>query len=186
MKDNFSHEVERKNKCIFICGNTARVNTDIVPCFAFKRFQTPYHVVAEGIRLFSDDGKTISSYPKQHYDNGARKNNATNTNYKSAVRILKNTRNSLIEDGIIDENIMPSFFLECLVWNLPNTVFDQSSHADLVNAVMKTLWEDMHNFDQSNNYAEVSDLMWLFRGQTERTPEKAIIFLNNAYSLIND
>lgn len=185
MRENFLNNVERKNKCIFVKSNSYRVNADVVPCFSFRRLKSPYKTEAEGIQLFSDDGKTMNSFPDQHYKNGCKKNTNTNQNYKSVVRMFKNVKNNLIESEKIDEKFMPSFFLECLVWNVLHHHFDKYSDKDRINNIIEVLWSDMDNVEKSNNYAEVSDLMWLFKGQTLRTPENAKTFLNKAYNLIN-
>lgn len=185
MREKFPNDVERKNKCIFVKGNTYRVAADIVPCFKFKRFRSPYHIEAEGIKLISDRNKGIESFPSQHYNNGVTKNKNTNTLFKSVIRILKNARNILIDKGIIDKNLIPSFFLECLVWNVPNKHFDKYSNKDQVNSIIEVLWSDMDSEEKINCYAEVSNLMWLFRGQTEKTPEMAKRFIEVSYNLIN-
>jgi len=184
MRTNFG-AVERKNKCIFIHGNNYRVNADVVPCFVCKRFSSPYRVETEGVKLISDNGEDIISFPKQHYYNGVHKNKSTNRSFKSAVRVLKNVRNILIDDRIIDIKIMPSFFLECLVWNVLDTHFNEHSIKDTIIKIIEVLWSDMGNIEATNNYAEISDLMYLFRRQPTRTPENAKIFLKSAYNLIN-
>src|SRR5699024_6041646 len=40
LKAVFTTDVERKNKCIQVNGNTYRVTADVIPCFILKRFKT--------------------------------------------------------------------------------------------------------------------------------------------------
>jgi len=177
--------VERKNKCIKVKGNAQRVNADVVPCFVHKRFKAPAMIEAEGIELITDAGIHIRSYPVQHYDNGVTKNDNTNRMYKSVVRILKNVRNELVDENIITLEMMPSFFLECLVWNvLPNTHFQKNTYTAATRAVVATIWNDMGDSSKANNYAEVSDLQWLFRGSPNRTYEQARNFMQHAWDFI--
>jgi len=182
----FSTDVERKNKCIKIRKNSYRVDADIVPCFIHKRFKTAKTVSVEGIKFISDTGSGINSFPKQHYKNGASKNIDTSEMYKKIVRIIKNCKNNLVDSGSMSEKDMPSFFLECLIWNVPNFCFsNDTSYKNITNSVIERIRDDMNNIQKANDYAEVSDLMWLFRGQFERTPEKAKAFCENVYKLIN-
>lgn len=182
---NYPGAVQRKNKCIQITKNSYRVDADVIPCFVHKRFSAATTVSAEGIELVSDDGSRIKSFPKQHYDNGIAKNTSTNQTYKATVRMIKNCRNHLIGSNHIDDKAMPSFFLECLVWNVPHSHFENHTHRQIVNEVIAKVYADMSTLEQAHDYAEVSDLMWLFKGQSARTPEQAKVFLEKTYALIN-
>jgi hypothetical protein len=172
----FGNQVERKNKCIQILGNTYRVNADVVPCFVMKRFRTPTGVTAEGISFDSDDGQRIDSFPEQHYKNGVAKTEATSRMYKRTVRILKNIKNKLIDAGSISENLASSFFIECLVWNVPDIYFDSSNYLNTLYNVIGRVCEDMKKEEKFREYAEVSDLYWLFRGG-QRKPSDALLFM---------
>lgn len=176
-----SSEVERKNKCIRVNGSSYRVNADVIPCFLHKRLITTTSASVEGIEFLSDyDGK-IHSFPEQHYDNGVQKNKLTTGSYKGIVRILKNARNLLIDEGTIAKDAISSHFLECLVWNVPDLHLADSSYISTTSAAITKIWGDMGDANSANNYAEVSDLKWLFRGTTKRTPAQAKVFMENAW-----
>ncbi|MDE2857707.1 MAG: hypothetical protein OXN94_07650 [Chloroflexota bacterium] len=69
------------------------------------------------------DKKTwIYNFPKLHRDNGSAKNeySRTRNNYKPTIRMFKNARNRLIDRGIISESTAPSYFVECLLYNVPD------------------------------------------------------------------
>ena len=185
LRNNFSSSVERKNKCIRVNKNSYRVNADVIACFVHKRFSGATTVSVEGIELVSDDGNRVRSFPKQHYENGVEKNKNTDQVYKSIVRTIKNCRNHLIDNNHIDDKAMPSFFLECLVWNVPHPHFKNYTHKEKVNDVLKKLYADMSVVETAHEYAEVSDLLWLFKGQSARTHEQAKTFLEKVYVLIN-
>ena len=177
--------VERKNKCIRVKGSSQRVNADVVPCFVHKRFKAPSLVEAEGIELVTDAGIHVSSFPEQHYDNSVNKNDNTSRMYKSVVRILKNVRNELVDQNTIVLEAMPSFFLECLVWNvLPNAHFQKNTYAAATRAIVATVWNEMREAEKANNYAEVSDLKWLFGSSSKRTHQQAKDFMQHAWNFI--
>lgn len=169
---------ERKNKCIRIPGNTYRVNADVVPAYKHKRYRSYGVVSVEGIGFTTDDGNTHHSFPEHHYENGVAKNDRTSRSFKSVVRIIKNIRNELPDKS------MPSFFIESLVWNAPDDLFSGPRWRDHVSAVSAKIWNDMRDFNKSNNYAEVSDLHWLFRGNTKRTPKQAEDFMYKVWHYV--
>ncbi len=174
--DTFTTDVKRKNKCIFIKGNTNRINADVVPCFKLKRMRDAYTVDAEGIRLYTDDNKQIDSFPEQHQKNGVIKNTSTSRMYKRVVRMLKNIRNNLIDGGVIEEKFMSSFFIESLVYNVPDSNFNQYNYTQTLKNVITTIYNDMDNSIKVNEYVEVSKLMYLFKG-SDRSASDAKDFM---------
>ncbi len=175
--------VERKNKCVRVGGSSTRVHADVVPAFPHTRYRSFGVSAAEGIGLITDDNQTIYSYPEQHYDNGIAKNESTSRRFKSVVRIFKNLRNDLKDKGLLRGGDMPSFFIECLIWNVPPDTFaGDRSYRDIALAVLDKVYDDMDNANVANDYAEVSDLKWLFRGNTPRTPARARDFMLQAWS----
>lgn len=185
LEEKFSDgEVERKNKCVKVWKNSQRVNADVVPCFILERMKDAKTIGEAGIALIADSGGCISSFPEQHYDNGVGKNDSTNKKYKSLVRIIKNVRNQLVDDEMIKEEEIPSFYLECLVWNISDSHFMKDSLWVSTRAVIATIYNDMMDLQKARNYAEVSDLKWLFRWKPKISPEQAKIFMQKAWDFI--
>ena len=56
------------------------------------------------------------------------------------VRILKNMRSKLVEEGSISKDTAPSYFLEGLLYNVPNEKFG-TNYGDTVVAAMKWIVE---------------------------------------------
>jgi len=186
LRTNFGNSVTRKEKCLTINQNTYRVSADVIPCFTHKRFHAPQALSAEGIQLFTDTGNnTVINFPDQHKTNGQTKNQSTNQKYKAVVRILKNCRNHLVDNKRIDEKLMSSFLLESLVWNVLDTHFNEYSHKDMVNNVIGKIYADMADQAVANNYAEINDLIYLFRGPNKKTPAEVRTFLEHAHNAIN-
>jgi hypothetical protein len=173
----------RKSKCIRVEGNTYRVSADVVPAFVSKRFNASGGVAHDGIGFIADTGGTlIHSFPEQHYASGVRKNDDVG-HYKAAVRVLKNARNEMMENGIVGRDSMPSFFLECLVWNAPHSCFQNTSYKGDARAVAAHIWNDMRNLGPAQGYREVSELKWLLR-EAHRTPTQAEAFMLAAWNYL--
>lgn len=160
--------VMRKNKCVFVPGNSNRVNADVVPCFKLRRFANETRIEAEGIQFYADDGVTINSFPEQHYANGVAKRSATGQMYKKIVRIFKKLKSEMVDANTISEKLISSFVIECLVYNVPNDHFIAGSYRQTLKNVIVRLYNDMGETAKANEYVEVSELKWLFRG-TDRS-----------------
>jgi len=180
LRSVFGDAVNRRNKCLRVNGGWNRTTADVVPAYEHKRFSTYQSVSALGIEFVTDQGARIVSFPEQHYANGVRKNDDTRRVFKAAVRILKHVRNRLAEQRIIVPDSMSSYFVECLVWNVPNDGFGKSTWREVVESVTGKIWNDMRNPSIATNYAEVSDLHWLLRGGT-RTAQQAEEFMLQAW-----
>lgn len=74
------------------------------------------------------------NYPKQHSTNCTAKHQATNQWFKPTVRILKNMRNGMASAGLIEKKIAPSYYLEGLLYNVPNDKFGTNYEDTFVNA----------------------------------------------------
>ena len=177
--------VERKNKCIRIKGNTYRINADVVPAYGYTRYRSFNDIEAKGVAFKTDNtSERVASFPHHHYNNGVKKNDSTNKAYKAVVRVLKNTRNELVEKGLYPADSISSFFIECLVWNVPDLYFRNTTYREDARAVALKIWSDMKDPEKSNLYAEVCDLHWLFRGSTSRTPKQAEEFMLMAWNYL--
>lgn len=175
----FTTDVERKNKCIQVNGNTNRVTADVIPCFVLKRFKSLQTIEAEGIKFYSDDRREIISFPNQHYSNGTAKTEQTFRLYKRMVRILKVINYRLIDNGTISDKLASSFFIECLVYNVPNGNFISGNYTLTLRNVIVKIYEDMKN---NADYKEVSELLWLFNSKNPRTRQNALDFMQHCWN----
>lgn len=173
----FGSDAKRKNKCIEVIGNSYRITGDVVPCFVHKRFSTLTTTEVEGIQFFSDTGAKIVSFPKQHYQNGVGKTESTGRMYKRIVRILKVLNNNLIDSGKITEELASSFFIECLVYNVPNDQFIVGNYTQTLKNVITKVYNDMGDPLIANKYLEVSGYKWLFGPDAKRAPENGREFM---------
>lgn len=118
------------NKSIKLIGDNYLSNTDIVPCLQYRNYNSfdinNKNDYVEGIKFWTtNENKEIVNYPKIHESNGKYKNqvNRTNSKYKDVVRIVKNIKKKLIEDNVLNSKMAPSYFLECAIYNVPDSYF---------------------------------------------------------------
>lgn len=154
LRSSFSTSVDLGNKAVRIKANGNRRDADVIPATQFRRYydspQGPKFV--DGIRLTTRDGRAVINYPKQHSDNCTIKHQTTRSRFKPVVRIFKNMRRRLVDDGIIDRSLAPSYFIEGLLYNVPNNCFT-GSNGDAVVAVINWILEttDRTNFVCAND-----------------------------------
>ncbi len=102
---------------------------DVVPAMQFRRYATfpnERDAMAHwGIKFFDSSNNPVVNYPKYHKERGEDKNSATRTGgrYKPTIRIFKNFRNYLIDNGFLAEGVAPSYCIECALHNVPDTLF---------------------------------------------------------------
>jgi hypothetical protein len=139
--------VTEGDKSLKLNAAPGRLAADIIPSIRHLKYVYFYgpnleqHV--EGIKFWSRDGRVIVNFPKVHYDNGVAKQFVTRTNgrYKPTVRMFKNARTYLVDQGSLSDDVAPSYFLECLLYNVPDPAFGQSLEDSFVQ-VWNWLWKD--------------------------------------------
>jgi hypothetical protein len=139
---------------------------DVVPCWEYRRYDkiiqgTPqFH---EGSRVFPSSGDPINNYPAQQKINGTEKNKRTSMRYKYMVRALKRLQTKLVADGDLASEL-PSYLIECLVYNVPDSALGSASYLSDMRAVLACIFNATLPNGDSNDWAEVNNLKWLFRG----------------------
>lgn len=151
--------VQVGKKAVFVPGNNGRRNADILVCQQFRRYTSyepgniRYH---EGVAFFSG-GNRIDNFPKQHSANLTSKHQATKSNFKPIVRVFKNMRNSMIGEGLLADGVAPSYFIEGMLWNVPNDKFTGD---------YQDMWVACFNWivtADETKLACANDLYWLIR-----------------------
>lgn len=168
--------VVRKNKCITILGNSYRVETDVVPTWNYRRYSENGNFVW-GAKLRADTGQFIVNFPKQHIRNGKQKNSNTHRRFKRLTRIYRKLRYQMIDDGVSVKDSITSFLLECLAWNVPNRIFnDNDTWQERLKKSIVHLYECTEEKENCDEWGEVSELLYLFRGNRKWTREDANAF----------
>jgi hypothetical protein len=150
-------------KAIWVPASGNRREADIVIAQDFRRYKTfksmQQQTYVEGISLFA--GTTlIENFPKQHSANCTAKHQGTNGWFKPTVRVFKNMRNAMIRNSYLAEGVAPSYFLEGMLYNVPNDKFG-GNHVDT--------WIRCFNWivkAQADQLVCANHLHWLVRDNT--------------------
>jgi hypothetical protein len=144
LKAKFGDSVKPGTKAIKIEGSGNRRNADVIVAYEYRRyykFKASYdeeHV--KGICFFLPDWTRVANYPNQHCENLTTKHQATNSKFKSTVRIFKNMRSKMVEDKLLKEGSAPSYYIEGLLYNAPDDKFVGNCQ-QITRAVLKWLYD---------------------------------------------
>lgn len=120
---HFASDVKPGKKAIYIKGSNGRRDADVLVCVKLRRYRKGSTGVDnqydEGVCFFLPDKTRIVNFPEQHRDNCTTKHQNTNEWFKKVVRVYKNMRNRMVEDGYLKEGVAPSYFIEGMLWNVP-------------------------------------------------------------------
>lgn len=178
--------VTRGNKACDIHANTYRIDADVVPCFEHRRYlgTVESHWYESGTHLIPDKGAEIINWPRQNYDNGVAKNDATGRRFKAVVRILKRLRYEMIANGHKVAEPIPSYLLECLAWNVPKECFGHDEYRADVRHAIAHLWNETRTVEQCKEWGEINELKYLFHAVQPWTREQVNSFLDAAWNYI--
>ncbi|MCY4491503.1 MAG: nucleotidyltransferase, partial [Thaumarchaeota archaeon] len=168
LSDKFGASVIEGNKAIKIKSDSNRLAADVIVCMEYRKY-TSIDYFVKGIKFFTKlDKHRIINYPNEHYKRGVEKNELTDGMYKQTVRMFKNARNHLVETRKISQNLAPSYFLECFIYNAPDHAF-QGSLQDIYCSIVD--WMETCDVDEILCQNEQK---YLFGSSAESwTPESA-------------
>lgn len=170
---------------IRVHSSSSRVDADVVPCFDYRYYfsNTSWR---DGAKTFRTNGKSVKNYPVQHLANGRAKNNATSTYFKSAVRIMKRVENAMVTAGKHRE--VPSYFIECLVYNSPNSIFMKSTWVDIIHDLIVHIWDGLEGAEPTtasgNRWLEVNECKYLFSDAQAWSRQDGRDFANAAWNYL--
>jgi hypothetical protein len=149
LKAYYGTAVEEGDKAIAIAANGARRKADVIVASEFRRYykfrSDAESTYAKGICFFNGQNERIANYPKQHSANLTVKHQNTSLWFKPVARIFKNMRSRLIDAGMIEAGIAPSYFIEGLLYNVPDRLFVSSYQECVTNALNWYLEEAAKN-----------------------------------------
>jgi hypothetical protein len=88
----------------------------------------------------------------------------------------------MVETGRLDSPVH-GYFIECLLYNLPNGRFLADPYKDATMSVLAALWNAI-NDNKHEDWVEVNGLKWLWRSGQTWTPEEASNFSHKAWNYI--
>jgi hypothetical protein len=119
-------------KAIEINDGPLPVDVDVVPCRDYRIYRS-YPANGEpdidhGMAFCPRyNSQRIVNFPKMHYQNGTEQH----ANFKETVRIFKNARDYFNEEWQSPYRIdAPSYFVECLIYNVPERIIKRSKRSD--------------------------------------------------------
>lgn len=157
----FGDAVEPGTKAVTISPLHNRRKTDVLIATKHRKYSRFIAIgdAAEvaGISFHKLDGTRVVNYPTQHRENLVTKNQATNDWFKHIIRIFKNARQKLIEQGVLEAGVAPSYYLEGLLYNAPNHLFGTSYVDSMVNVVNWLVEADRSAFVCANEQYKLLD-----------------------------
>lgn len=157
----FGSDIKPGKKAIFVKGNGSRREVDVLVCTKLRRYRkgsSGYdNQYDEGICFFLPDNTRVINFPEQHRENCIAKHQNSNEWFKKMVRVYKNMRNRMVDDGYLASGVAPSYFIEGMLWNVPNDKFGISFEDSFVKSF---------NWVINSNKAQLAcanDLYWLIR-----------------------
>ena len=192
LRAKFGSATVAADKTFNVPENTYRLEADVTPFFEFQRYTGGRDanlrwVFDEGVKSVSRRGETFINWHDDHYRQGVARNDQTRLRFKRVARILKNVKCDMAERGSEDARAavakVPSFLVECLVFNAPDTCFNLDANAYVadVKAVISHLWNATKPDGTWRALSEVSRRKTLFLDGQAWTREMANTFLLRAW-----
>lgn len=181
--------VTRGNKAFKIKATSYHLQADVVPVFEYRQY-FEHRGIRYGVSLEPDDGQRIANFPEillghwpdspLHYENGVAKNSATGRRFKGAVRIVKKLRNLMTESGNPNAAPIPSYLIECLVWNVPDSTFFGATWLQIARNILANIYLYTQDNSRYENLFEVDSIKYLFHSAQPWTREQAHAFASSA------
>jgi hypothetical protein len=123
----FPNAITTGDKAIAIKAEGNRRKADVIPATAFRRYYKFNGVYdqnyVEGICFWDKSGERIANYPNQHCTNLTKKHQSSGNRLKPTIRMMKNLRRKLVDDGLLEPGKAPSYYIEGLLYNVPDDKF---------------------------------------------------------------
>jgi hypothetical protein len=122
--------VQEGSKAIKVSSGPIRLPADVLVALDHRYYQTfpsfEQQGFVDGVQFYASGTRKIVNYPRQHRSACTAKDLWTSGKYRQVVRVAKNARNALIadRDSSIETGTAPSYFLESLLWNVPEACFN--------------------------------------------------------------
>jgi len=151
------------NKSIKVLpDNSGRLKADIVVSGSYRHYEN-LKIAAEGITFWTQVGsQQIINFPKLHYENGADKNSGHRTIgwYRKSTRMFKNARDKIVGEKPELKGRFPSYFIECLLYNVPDKCF-RYSFQNIYISIVNWL-DDQFDQNKTNEFVCQNDFYYLF------------------------
>lgn len=173
-------DINPDNKVVKLAPSSNRRPADILICSSYREYYRVEHdTFHEGVYFrTTQTNETCYSFPERHYENAVRKNQDCNRNFKSMVRIFKNIKRTLVDRGDLEAKTAPSYYIECLLGNVPSENFEGSYSENFANILVYLANDSLDDFMCLNGLRS----MW-GDGNEKWSKRKALEFLQNTLNL---
>jgi hypothetical protein len=169
-------QVTPGDKAFRIRESRYNVDSDVVACLEHRLYRTN-GTYEEGVQFISRrTNKHITNFPEQQNRNGITKNLSTGERFKAMVRALKNLRAEMNDQLIPAADDIPSFLVECLVYNVPNALFGHPQYYDDMKNVLAHIYLNTMTASLSAKWLEESELKYLFGSHQSWTQAQVAAF----------
>lgn len=115
-----SGDIKEGNKAVEVNTSALPLNADVLVCQQYRKYYSYPTGYYEGVVFWDRNGNQVVNYPKRHIERGSSKESDTSGRYKETVRMFKRARNYLVNQEKIDKDNVASYFLENLLYNVPD------------------------------------------------------------------
>lgn len=151
--------INESNKAIELEHDSLPIDADILVCLEFRDYNSFYQAPGdyeEGIVFWPLQGnERITNFPKQHIEKGAEKHSDTKNRYKETVRIFKHVRKHIVKNYNFDKDRAPSYFIECMLYNVPNRKFCYNKKERFENILEWLQGANLREFQCQNELKEL-------------------------------
>jgi hypothetical protein len=78
------------------------------------------------------------------------------------VRVIKKLKLHMAEKGVTAANPIPSYLIECLLYNIADPKFEAPTYEQTLRAVLLSLWSDTRTSGTCSSWVEVNGVKDLF------------------------
>jgi hypothetical protein len=160
------------SKAVKVRSGLIRLPADVLIALEHRRYKSfpslEGQIFVDGVQFYRSGNHKIVNFPKQHMEACATKECRTGWNYRNVVRVAKNARNALIADDSsqVGPGTAPSYFLESLLWNVPDSCFSSDPDDAYPQAIrwldanQSELWKMEFPNGKGRLFGNTSDASW--------------------------
>ena len=163
MRGRFGDAVKSSRKTLKVAKGPTPADADVVVTLSYE----------EGIGFYlPDDRRWVVSHPQQHHLRGSKKERAANGRFKRTIRMFKAARNRLVDEEVLKKEDAPSYFIECLLYNVPDALFKPELASTYTGILAWLKTANLQDFQCQNGEA-----LLFGRGREQWTVKKARAFI---------
>ena len=154
--------VREGRKTLKLVMESPEIPVDVVVAVRYLKYTEysgPYsyrNIEGMGLYLPTESRWTVS-YPHRHRRNGVEKEKATNWWFRRTIRMFKNARAQLVEEGRLAPTTARSYQIECLLYNVPDGLLASSYQSAYSSALYWLQRNDLSRFSSQNKLVPMFD-----------------------------